>query len=108
MNDARPIEELDAAINAMNVDELRKELRDFAHENRRLRYILNVLASAGVGKGALVEVYQFERTAGVVVCRADVDEVAFMRDVRVAVERLARAIDGDVENAVVTLRGVTK
>lgn len=104
----RTIGELDAAINAMDVDELRKELRDFAHENRRLRYILNVLASAGVGKGALVEVYQFGHTAGVVVCRADVDEVAFMQDVRGAVERLARAIDGDIDNAVITRRGVTK
>ena len=106
MSDAA--EELDAAIDTMNVDELRAELRDFAQENRRLRHILNVLASAGVGKGALIEAYQFGRTAGIVVCRADVDEVAFMQAVRGAAERLARAIDGDIENAVVTRRGVSK
>jgi hypothetical protein len=72
---------------------------DLRQENRRLRQILDAVARARIGTGALVEVYQDrdEDTyrLGVVVCRADRDEVAFLGDVRASIERLARALGSE-------------
>lgn len=73
-------------------------LEELAEENRRLRQILDVLAKARVGKGALVELYETQtahrHACGVVICRADVDEVAFGRSVERSIEALARAVAG--------------
>lgn len=78
-------------------DHMQRRYHEIVHENRRLRTILAALARAGVGTGALVEVYvdEINRThAGVVVCRADADEAQFMRDARAAIEKLAAVLGG--------------
>ena len=90
---------------AMNEGELRVYARELAHENRRLRAILDVIAQAGLGTGALFEVIEDHDPArqffGVVVCRADRDEAAFVADAETAmrvltstVAHLAEAISG--------------
>lgn len=85
---------------------------EYARENRRLRQILDALARAGLGTGALVEVWRdradptFERV-GIVVCRADRDEVQFTRDVTAGIERLARAIGGELKPDECYRTGVT-
>jgi hypothetical protein len=89
-------------------EELRSEMLDIAHENRRLRTILDTLARAGVGLGALVEVQHSEGSLSIVVCRADRDEMAFMQDVKEAVEGLARAMGGHLIEGSSHRTGVTR
>lgn len=81
-------------IHSMSEADIRKLATELLHENRRLRTILDALARAEVGVGALVEVAIDKsfgaKHIGVVVCRADRDEGAFMRDIRDALEALGR------------------
>lgn len=77
------------------------------HENRRLRSILGALARAGLGVGAMVEIYAGQDRAGVVVCRADRDEVQFCEDVREALRELAASLRTEIEDASARLMGVT-
>lgn len=79
------------ALEALDLPHLRNFAKDLIHENRRLRLIQKTLAKAGVGTGAVVELYSNERFGehyfGFVICRADRDEVAFCGDVREAIDR---------------------
>ena len=79
------------ALEALDLPHLRAFASDLIHENRRLRLIQKTLAKAGVGTGAVVELYSNERFGehyfGFVICRADRDEVAFCGDVREAIDR---------------------
>lgn len=79
------------ALDACDLPQLRAFAKDLIHENRRLRLIQKTLAKAGVGTGAVVELYSNERFGehyfGFVICRADRDEVAFCGDVREAIDR---------------------
>jgi len=85
--------------------EVRQLARELLHENRRLRQILDTLARAGLGTGAVVELvidrFDTARVLGVTVCRADRDEAAFVKDVLDGMHELAAAffrstgLDGD-------------
>lgn len=88
------------------MDEPRDELQDLRHENRRLRQILDAMTRAGLGTGALVEVYAHENEFGVVVCRADRDEVAFLRDVDAGIRALLDIV-GATPTGRAVRRGVT-
>lgn len=81
------------ALRTMPEPELRTFAEELLHENRRLRTILDALAKAGVGMGAVAEltVFRSETSShlGVVVCRADRDEREFLGDIRTALEALA-------------------
>jgi hypothetical protein len=99
---------LEDTIDGMTADELRSEMRDIAHENRRLRAILDALARAGVGMGALVEVQHYEGSLSVVVCRADRDEMAFAADMRAGLDGLARAMRAHLVEGSEKRTGVTR
>lgn len=79
------------ALEALDLPKLRAFAKDLIHENRRLRLIQKTLAKAGLGTGAVIELYSNERFGehyfGFVLCRADRDEVAFCADVREAMDR---------------------
>lgn len=81
---------------AMSEGELRVFVRELAHENRRLRMILDTLTQAGLGAGALFEVFEDNDPAcpffGVVVCRADRDEAAFVADAETAMRMLTSTV----------------
>lgn len=96
----------DEIIDGGTVEELRELAKELAHENRRLRLILDTLAKAGVGTGALAEIYGGGGRLGFVVCRADRDEVAFMEDMRACVDHLAAVMGSRVESMKRT--GVTR
>lgn len=83
---------------------VRRRIEDLEVEGRRLRQIISAIAENGGGVGALVECYRSPvrslegEFVGIIVCRADRDEVAFcgdviegMRDKR-AVERWAEGV----------------
>lgn len=94
------------------IEEAREGLAAFAHENRRLRQILDATARAGAGKGALVEVFMTRHgrnthSIGVVVCRADADEVAFAASIREGLDALAATIGGIVNHESAEVTGVT-
>ena len=76
---------------AMPEADVRRLARELTHENRRLRAILNALAKAGLGTGALFEVIEDKDPScaffGVVVCRADRDEAAFVARFKARYER---------------------
>lgn len=86
-----------------------EKIAELATENRRLRLILDTLTRAGVGKGAVVEIYQDKDFFGVAVCRADCDEVKFTRDVMRSIEMLAAALGtrmtGEMKRTGVTTEG---
>jgi hypothetical protein len=86
---------------------LSQDVADLRTENRRLRQILDTLTRAGLGKGALIEVFSGPHHGGVVVCRADVDEKCFLTDCRAAIEVLARALGDTVEGKTSYRSGVT-
>lgn len=79
------------ALEALDLPKLRAFAKDLIHENRRLRLIQKTIAKAGLGTGAVIELYSNERFGehyfGFVLCRADRDEVAFCADVREAMDR---------------------
>lgn len=81
-------------LREMSADDLRTLAGELLHENRRLRLILDTLARAGVGVGAVAELATFKTPTsnhiGVVVCRADRDEREFLEDMRDALEALAQ------------------
>ncbi len=86
MADAKTIEQ-------MAHDELVESLKQQTRENRRLRQILDGMARAGTGKGAIVELYAVRETEdytamGVLVCRPDVDEVAFLKSLKASIDVL--------------------
>lgn len=83
------------------------EIEQLRAENTRLRIILDTLTKAGVGKGAIIEVYSDTNRLGVAVCRADVDEVRFVRNIEVALNLLVKAIGGSPITGAVRM-GVTK
>ncbi len=87
---------LTKAIAEMSDAECRKQLDDAARENGRLRAILDGIARAGVGKGALVEVSEGAdgRSLRIAVCRADVGEEVFAESMRDALHEVARAMGG--------------
>lgn len=62
---------------------------ELAHENRRLRTMMDALARAGLGTVALVEVFQEVGRRGITVTRVDGDEEAFLASVRTGLEALA-------------------
>lgn len=80
---------------------------ELAHENRRLRAILGAVGRAGLGVGALVEVYAGPGRAGIVVCRADRDEVQFCEDMREGLAALAALLGGNLSDAPARRLGVT-
>ena len=83
-------------IHSMNEGELRVYAHELAHENRRLRAILEAIAQAGLGTGALFEVFEDNDPDapffGVVVCRADRDEAAFVADAETAMRMLTSTV----------------
>lgn len=86
MTDKKTIEQL-------THDELVESLKQQTRENRRLRQILDGMARAGTGKGAIVELYAVRETEdytamGVLVCRPDVDEVAFLKSLKASIDVL--------------------
>lgn len=98
------------AIEDLSDAELRVVAPDLAHENRRLRQILDTLARAGIGKGALVELYT-DRDGkrviqGVVVCRADRDEREFMADIATGCAALFEAAGLVLQHETAHLTGV--
>ncbi len=96
----------DELIDTGTPEELRELAREMAHENRRLRLILDTLARTGVGTGALAEIYEGGGRLGFVVCRADRDEAAFLDDVRECVDHLADVMGSRIEGMKRT--GVTR
>ena len=72
------------------------KVRELTHENRRLRQILATLAKAGLGTGATFEVIEDNDPDapyfGIVVCRADRDEAAFVKDAETAMNGLTVAV----------------
>ena len=85
---------LTKAIADMSDAECRAKVSELAHENTRLRLILDTLARAGVGKGALVEFDAPPGQVRVVVCRADVDERAFAESMLDALREVMAMMGG--------------
>lgn len=83
-------------LSEMSADHLRTLAGELLHENRRLRLILDTIARAGVGVGAVAEIVTFTTPTsghiGVVVCRADRDEKEFLEDIRTALEALVQTL----------------
>lgn len=72
------------------------ELSRLEHENRRLRAILDAVARAGLGRGALIEFSVEGGSTYVVVCRADMDEPAFVQSMIDGLRGLLDAVGIDV------------
>ncbi len=87
------------------------KLNQFAAENRRLRQILDGVSRATNTKGAIVELFGAidpggRDAIGILVCRPDVDEAAFIETLKESLAALLGAGSADVTYGPTRVTGI--